>query len=114
MQTEPPISWADFTKIEMRVGTITHAEIFKEARKPAYKLTIDFGAYGTRRSSAQITKLYNIEDLPGKQVIAVLNFPRKQIANFFSECLVLGTVGDADTITLLTSEAPVPNGLRIG
>ncbi|AHF16721.1 tRNA-binding protein [Niabella soli] len=114
METEPLINWTDFTKIEMRVGTITHAEIFKEARNPAYKLTIDFGAYGIRRSSAQITKLYQPEDLPGRQVIAVLNFPRKQIANFFSECLILGTVGEANTITLLAPDAAVPNGLRIG
>lgn len=114
MQTASLINWNDFEKIEMRVGTITQAEVFKEARKPAYKLTIDFGEYGIRRSSAQITKLYPLEDLLGRQVIAVLNFPRKQIANFFSECLVLGSVGDENTITLLSTERPVPNGLRIG
>ena len=114
MQTASLINWNDFEKIEMRVGTITQAEVFKEARKPAYKLTIDFGEYGIRRSSAQITKLYRLEDLLGRQVIAVLNFPRKQIANFFSECLVLGSVGDENTITLLSTERPVPNGLRIG
>ncbi|HEX7757376.1 MAG TPA: tRNA-binding protein [Niabella sp.] len=114
MQTASLINWNDFEKIEMRVGTITQAEVFKEARKPAYKLTIDFGEYGIRRSSAQITKLYLLEDLLGRQVIAVLNFPRKQIANFFSECLVLGSVGDENTITLLSTERPVPNGLRIG
>lgn len=114
MQEEPTINWSDFTKIEMRVGTITHAEVFKEAHKPAYKLTIDFGAYGLYKSSAQITRLYDATSLPGKQVIAVLNFPPKQIANFYSECLVLGTVGDANTITLLSPEQPVPNGLRVG
>lgn len=114
MQTASLINWNDFEKIEMRVGTISQAEVFKEARKPAYKLTIDFGEYGIRRSSAQITKLYLLEDLLGRQVIAVLNFPRKQIANFFSECLVLGSVGDENTITLLSTERPVPNGLRIG
>ncbi|ANH79855.1 tRNA-binding protein [Niabella ginsenosidivorans] len=114
MQTGSFINWADFEKIEMRTGTITHAEVFKEARKPAYKLTLDFGEYGTRRSSAQLTKLYSAEDLLGRQVIAVLNFPRKQIANFFSECLVLGIVGDENTITLLSPERSVPNGLRVG
>ncbi|MBZ4190295.1 tRNA-binding protein [Niabella beijingensis] len=114
MHTEPTINWSDFTKIEMRVGTITHAEVFKEAHKPAYKLTIDFGEYGYYKSSAQITTLYSVESLPGKQVIAVLNFPPKQIANFYSECLVLGTVGEANTITLLSPGQPVPNGLRIG
>ena len=114
MQTEPTINWSDFTKIEMRVGTITHAEVFKEAHKPAYKLTIDFGDYGIYKSSAQITQLYNKDELPGRQVIAVLNFAPKQIANFFSECLVLGTVGEENAITLLAPEKPVPNGLRIG
>ncbi|MCF3109535.1 tRNA-binding protein [Niabella sp. CC-SYL272] len=114
MQTEQTINWSDFTKIEMRVGTIIHAEVFKEAHKPAYKITIDFGPYGRYKSSAQITKLYSVESLPGKQVIAVLNFPPKQIANFYSECLVLGTVGESNTITLLSPEQPVPNGLRIG
>lgn len=114
MQEEPTINWSDFTKIEMRVGTIIHAEVFKEAHKPAYKLTIDFGDYGHYRSSAQITKLYSVESLAGKQVIAVLNFPPKQISNFFSECLVLGTVGDENVITLLSPEQPVPNGLRVG
>ncbi|MGJ7033599.1 tRNA-binding protein [Niabella hirudinis] len=114
MQEAPTINWSDFTKIEMRVGTITHAEVFREAHKPAYKLTIDFGECGFYKSSAQITKQYSLEDLPGKQVIAVLNFPPKQIANFFSECLVLGTVGEENAITLLNPDKPVPNGLRVG
>lgn len=114
MQLEPTIGWSDFTKIDIRVGTITHAEIFKEAHKPAYKLTIDFGECGSYKSSAQITKQYQPDDLIGKQVVAVLNFPPKQISTFFSECLVLGAIGDDNNITLLSTERPVPNGLRVG
>lgn len=113
-QEEPPISWNDFTKIEMRVGTIIQAEVFAEARKSAYKLVVDFGEYGTRKTSAQITDLYHPEDLIGKQVVAVINFPPKQIATFMSECLVLGSVGDNNIITLLTPEQKTENGLRIG
>src|SRR5690625_2400677 len=108
-----PITWQDFEKIEMRVGTIIQAEAFKEARNPAYKLIIDFGDYGKRKSSAQITKLYRPEDLIGKQVIAVVNFPPKQIANMQSECLILGAV-DNKEVTLLTSDKIVKNGLLIG
>ncbi len=113
-QAEAPISWNDFTKIEMRVGTIIQAEVFKEARKPAYKLVVDFGEYGTRKTSAQITDLYQPENLIGKQVVAVVNFPPKQIATFMSECLVLGSVGDNNIITLLAPEQKTENGLRIG
>lgn len=109
----PLISWADFEKVEMRVGTIIHAEPFPEARKPAFKVTIDFGEVGVRKSSAQITELYRIEELIGRQVIAVVNFPPKQIANFKSECLILGSVHGTE-ITLLTTERKVANGLRIG
>lgn len=108
-----PISWQDFKKLEMRVGTIIQAEEFKEARNPAYKVIVDFGDYGKRKSSAQITKLYQPEELIGKQVIAVVNFPPKQIANMMSECLILGTV-DGEEVTLLTSDKQVKNGLRIG
>lgn len=107
------LSWNDFMKVEMRVGTVISAEVFKEAHKPAYKLVIDFGPMGTRKTSAQITKLYTPASLIGKQVIAVINFPPKQIANIQSECLVLGAVNN-DEVTLLTTETAVTNGLRIG
>lgn len=106
------ITWQDFEKLEMRVGTVVSAEPFPEAKKPAFKLLIDFGAYGMKKTSAQITKRYSPETLIGKQVIAVLNFPPKQIANIQSECLVLGAVQD-DVVTLLSTDQPVPNGLRI-
>ena len=107
------ISWNDFAKIEIRVGTIVNAEIFKEARIPAYKITIDFGDIGIKKSSAQITKLYLPEEIIGKQVISVVNFPTKQIANVQSECLILGVV-NGDEVTLLTTDKMVKNGLRIG
>lgn len=107
------ISWADFEKVEIRTGTIVAAEPFAKAKKPAYQLTIDFGELGIKRSSAQITTLYEPTDLIGKQIVAVVNFPPKQIANFFSECLVLGSVDAAGTVTLLQTERLVENGLRI-
>ena len=109
------ISWNDFDKIEMRVGTIIEVNDFPKANKPAYQLTIDFGTeIGLRKSSAQITKQYSKEELVGKQIIAVVNFPKKQIADFRSECLVLGSVGNDNDIVLLSSDKPVENGLRIG
>lgn len=112
---EKIITWTDFEKVEMRVGTITEVNDFPEARKPAFQLTIDFGAeIGIRKSSAQITKRYTKEDLLDKQIIAVVNFPKKQIGKFMSECLVLGSVGEENDIVLLTSDLPVENGLRIG
>jgi tRNA-binding protein len=104
------LTWTDFEKVEMRVGTILTAEDFPKAKLPAYQLTIDFGEFGIKKSSAQITKLYQKEELPGRQVIAVVNFPPKQIANFFSECLVLGVVGDEKEITLLQPERKVKMG----
>jgi tRNA-binding protein len=109
------ISWNDFEKVEMRVGTIIEVNDFPKANKPAYQLTIDFGTeIGLRKSSAQITKQYSKEELVGKQIIAVVNFPKKQIADFMSECLVLGSVGNDNDIVLLSSDKPVENGLRIG
>lgn len=107
------ITWADFERVELRVGTILAVEEFPEARKPSYKLTIDFGEFGTRQSSAQITERYTKEDLVGRQVLAVLNFPKKQIANFFSECLTTGVPDDAGLVVLLAPDFPVPNGVKL-
>lgn len=109
------ITWNEFEKVEMRIGTILTVKDFPEARQPSYQLTIDFGAeIGILKSSAQITKRYSIENLAGKQIVAVVNFPKKQIANFMSECLVLGAVGDNNDIVLLNPDFPVENGLRVG
>lgn len=108
------ISWEDFEKVDIRVGTILEVQDFPKARNPAYQLSIDFGELGIKRSSAQITKLYKQNELVGRQVVAVVNFPPKQIANFFSECLVLGVVGPDKEITLLQPEREAKNGLRIG
>ena len=108
------ITWSDFEKIDIRVGTITEAKSFPKARKPAYQLTIDFGPMGMRRSSAQITAHYAAEDLVGVQVVAVTNFPPKQIANFVSECLVLGIYDDRGEVVLLKPERRVSNGNKIG
>ena len=109
------LTWEEFEKIEMRVGTILEANDFPEARKPAYQLRIDFGeAVGIRKTSAQITKRYSKEELIGKQVVAVINFPDKQIGKFMSECLVLGSVGNDNDIVLLSSDQKVENGLRVG
>ncbi|AEM72410.1 export-related chaperone CsaA [Allomuricauda ruestringensis DSM 13258] len=108
------LSWSDFTKVEMRIGTIIEAEIFQEARNPAYKMIIDFGAIGKRKTSAQVTKLYTPDALLGKQVVAVVNFPPKQIANIMSECLVLGGVVGNGEVTLIQPEREVKNGTKIG
>ncbi|MGB5981923.1 MAG: tRNA-binding protein [Nonlabens sp.] len=108
------LSWEDFKKVEMRVGTILRASSFPEARNPAFKITIDMGNLGVFKTSAQITQLYNVEELVGKQVITVVNFPKKQIANFMSECLILGVLGDDKDVTLLTPDKPVKNGSLIG
>ena len=108
------INWPDFEKIEIRAGTILEANDFPKARNPSYQLIIDFGSeLGIKKSSAQITSLYNKEELIGKQIVAVVNFPPKQIANFMSECLVLGVVGDNKEIVLLQPDKQVINGQRI-
>lgn len=107
------ISWSNFTKIVIRTGTIMDAQVFEKAKKPAYKLKIDFGEYGIKKSSAQITKRYSVSELVGKQIVAVMNFPPKQIADFMSECLVLGVV-EGDSVVLLQPDKVVKNGLRIG
>jgi tRNA-binding protein len=108
------ISWSDFEKIEIRVGTILEVEDFPNARKPAYQLQIDFGEWGIKKSSAQIVKLYSKEELLGKQIIAVMNFPPKQIANFFSECLVMGIYNEDNDVVLLTPDKKINNGCKVG
>ncbi|MEX6625335.1 tRNA-binding protein [Tenacibaculum pacificus] len=108
------LTWDDFTKVEMRIGTIISAEIFKEVKNPAYKMQIDFGEFGIKKTSAQITKLYTSEELIGNQIVAVTNFPKKQIANIMSECLVLGAVGNHKEVTLISPERNIKNGTRIG
>lgn len=114
MSISKDLSWQEFSRVDMRVGTIIKVDDFPKAKKPAYQLKVDFGEeIGIRKTSAQITKRYAKEDLVGKQTIAVVNFPKKQIANFMSECLVMGAV-DGDEITLIQPEAQIANGLRIG
>src|SRR5215216_2173483 len=108
------ISWDDFEKVDIRVGTIVEAKDFPKARKPAYKLTIDFGILGVKQSSAQITRFYSVEGLVGQQVIAIVNFPPKQIANFLSECLVLGIYDENKDVVLIQPKNSVSNGLKIG
>jgi tRNA-binding protein len=108
------ISMEDFNKVEMRVGRIVRTEPFPKARNPAYKMWIDFGPLGTRKTSAQITDLYDVDELTGRQVIAVTNFPPRQIADFMSEVLVLGVVQGDGVVTLLQPEREVPLGERIG
>ena len=108
------INWEDFEKIDMRVGTILEVSDFPKARKPAYQLTIDFGELGTKKSSAQIVRLYDKSELIGKQIIAVVNFPPKQIANFISECLVLGIYNENKDVVLLSPDKKTENGCKIG
>jgi tRNA-binding protein len=108
------ISYADFEKVDIRVGTITEVKDFPQARKPAYQLLIDFGPeIGVKRSSAQITQHYKKEELLGKQVMAVVNFPEKQIASFFSQCLTLGVPDEKGNVVLISPTLPVPNGKKM-
>ncbi len=113
MKHKEEITFADFEKIDIRVGTVIAAERNEKAKKPAYILQIDFGSeIGIRKTSAQITSLYQVEELLNKQIIAVVNFPPKQIANMISECLILGAVNGED-VTLLSTDKPVQNGLKV-
>lgn len=110
-----PISWDDFEKIDIRTGTIVEVNEFPKARKPAYQLSIDFGSeLGIKRSSAQITTHYSKEELLNRQVVAVVNFPPKQIADFISECLVLGVYDENKDVILLQPQRSVLNGMKIG
>lgn len=112
---ENNLSWQEFEKVAIRVGTILTVDDFPEARRPAYQLTIDFGAdIGIRKTSAQITKRYLKSDLLNRQIVAVVNFPKKQIGKFMSECLILGAVGDNGDVVLLAPDFKIENGLRIG
>lgn len=107
------ISWSDFEKVELRVGTIIEAFEYPEARKPAYKVKVDFGEMGIKMSSAQITKHYSLQDLVGRQIIGVVNFPKKQIGKFMSEFLVTGFADENGDIVLSTIERKVPNGSKL-
>lgn len=108
------ITWAEFEQVELRVGTVVEVEDFPEARKPAYKLKVDFGEFGIKRSSAQVKHLYSKEELQGQQVVGVINFPPKQIANFFSEALITGFYLPSGEVVLAQPERKVPNGAKLG
>ena len=109
------ISWQDFEKVEIRVGTVLKAEPFPEARKPAYKLTVDFGPeVGTRQSSVQITVHYKLEELVGRQVVGVVNFPEKRIGPFLSQCLITGFYREDGSVVLAVPDKLVPNGAKLG
>ncbi|MGN7987502.1 tRNA-binding protein [Pedobacter sp. 22226] len=107
------ITWDDFERVELRVGTILEAFEFPEARRPAYKVKVDFGEFGIKMSSAQITKHYTLEELPGKQIVGVINFPKKQIGKFMSEFLVTGFADENDDIVLAAVQSKVPNGSKL-
>jgi len=107
------INWGDFERVELRVGTIISVDDFPEARKPAYKLTIDFGSFGIKKSSVQITTLYKKEELIGRQVVGVINFPSKQIGPFVSECLTTGFADENGNVVLTEPERKVPNGSKM-
>jgi len=109
-----PLQWPEFEKVDMRVGVVTDAQEFPEARRPAYRLWVDFGPLGIKRSSAQITRHYRPADLIGRHVIAVVNFPPKQIGRFVSEVLVLGTYDEGGEVILLHPDTPVAPGSKIG
>ena len=110
----PTIEWRDFEKIDIRVGTVVEVSDFPKAKKAAFQLSIDFGELGIKKSAAQITDFYEKQELIGKQVMAVVNFPPKQIANFFSECLVLGVYTDKKEVVLIQPDRRVENGWRLG
>lgn len=113
-ETLPSIQWSDFQKIDLRVGTVIQAEPFPEAKKPAYKLWVDLGTtLGIKKSSAQITRLYQPQELIGRQVLCVVNFPPRQIANFMSEILVTGLLQENGDVVLMHPGQPVPNGTRL-
>jgi tRNA-binding protein len=115
MKQKPTIDWSDFEKVDMRLGTVISCEIFPEARKPAYKMNIDFGdEIGVRKSSAQITDHYQPEEMIGKQVIAVVNFAPKQIGPFMSECLVLGCYAADGSVILIRADQAMVNGSILG
>lgn len=108
------ITWQQFEAVDMRAGTIIEVKDFPKAKRPAYQLWIDFGPLGIKKSSAQITQRYQKEDLIGKQVIAVVNFPPKQVANFISECLVMGIYAENNEVVLMQPTSTVPNGSKVG
>ncbi|GER06607.1 tRNA-binding protein [Iodidimonas muriae] len=113
--TTKDLSWDDFMRVDLRAGTVVSAEPFPQARKPAYKLVVDFGPeIGMRKTSAQITDHYQPQDLVGRQVLAVVNFPPKQIGPFMSECLVTGIYAEDGSVVLAVPDKPVPNGARLG
>jgi len=108
------ISWDDFEKVELRIGTIINVEDFPEAKKPAYKITADFGEFGIKKSSAQITAHYSKTELVGKQIIGVINFPKKQIGSFPSEFLTTGFYREDGSVILAIPDMNIPNGAKLG